>query len=72
MKFGPTAQACFREGPVGNSESRTGLTRNPINRVPSARFARLRRELQISYPQIYCLNWVHYLNPMNELEIISI
>ena len=28
--------SCFREGPVGNSESRTGLTRNPINGVPSA------------------------------------
>ena len=26
---------CFREGPVGNSESRTGLTHNPINGVPS-------------------------------------
>ena len=39
--------SCFREGPVGNSESRTGLTHNPINRVPSARFAHLQRELQI-------------------------
>ena len=36
--YGPNfiRNACFREGPFGNSESRTGLARNPINRVPSA------------------------------------
>ena len=45
---------CFREGPVGNSESRTGLTRNPINGVPSARFARLWRELQITRDLLNC------------------
>ena len=47
--YGPTfiQNTCFREGPVGNSESRTGLTHNPINGVPSARFAHLQRELQI-------------------------
>ena len=47
--YGPTfiRNTCFREGPVGNSESRTGLTRNPINGVPSANERSERRELQI-------------------------
>ena len=34
------------EGPVGNSESRTGLTHNPINGVPFANEQSKQRELQ--------------------------
>ena len=34
----------FQDRPIGNSDSHTGLTSNPINGVPSAR---LQRKLQI-------------------------
>ena len=37
----------FEESPTRNSYSHMGLTRNPINRVPSARFTHLWRKLRI-------------------------
>ena len=41
--------SCFRDSLIGNSDSCTGLTHNPINGVPSARFTCFRRKLQINF-----------------------
>ena len=72
--YGPTfiRNPCFWEGPVGNSESRTGFTRNPINGVPSANERSERRELQIMDIIIYkyCSGVQNYVvNPSPQLYV---
>ena len=58
----------FQESPIGNSDSRTGLTRNPINGVPSAR---LWRKLQIIFEYLWTFRGLASKQCTDTIEIKS-